>query len=160
MLALTPPLTFSLSLSLSLGHCLVVNFKGVEVQWKAEKLLPIYCAMETKIEDGIEKAVAMNQVDSTGAPVSVTGDNGEIEPVPMTSISPTFFWYECTSFNKISSPDTATSTGSTTHSSKQLLLEPTSFTTRQLPLYLEGATKQMRLLQTTGTSSSLALSNS
>ena len=103
----------------------VATFDGSTVTWPASKLLSLISSMVEKTQEGINKAVGLNG-----------------------GLSPTYFYYECSDFKVVISkpiylPNSTTLAPGPLPGNK---LAAGTFTTKYLPLFLEGPTRHLKII--------------
>lgn len=95
---------------------IIAHFSGSFVYIPAEELVGVLDLMLSKMEKGVAKAVATSE----------------------TGVSPTYFWYECSSYELFNRA------GISEANSPQVV-RTKGFTLKTLPLFLEGPTRQMKV---------------
>jgi hypothetical protein len=99
---------------------LIANFNGAVTQWTADQLAPVLDMMINKTEVGIARAVSMTE-------------NG---------MTPTYFYYEAIDFNLV--PDNRTAIPPMTVRPPIIIVK--SFKVHTVPLFLEGPTRHMKIV--------------
>lgn len=100
-------------------HSVVGNYSGIFVEWAAVDLLALIGRMMAKAEAGVHRAVSMTQQGGT----------------------PTYFYYEADDFFTLPNTDIVPPP-----LVKQPFVLPRSFAVRTVPLFLEGPTRHMRIV--------------
>merc|ERR1711871_637469 len=104
---------------------ILITFDGTLKQLGPESIMNILSKFEAKIESGIEKAVLLGG-----------------------GLSPTYFYYECTDYSTTQGEDIVTKNadGSTSKSPGAVRVTVNEFRRRDLPIFLEGPTRHMKVI--------------